>query len=1114
MCKRKLWAQIGRELGYSGKIMTSLSSTLKSTYNKLLYPFDQFVEANGGYEKATQQLIVDPDTSILQKAFLPYVDTLMLFPGETIYNTRINRERIDLDIHQKPDTHVTRKLKMLDHNVAILYNCGSDKHLTDVYSVSCSSTPIIRTREARISSSLPTAPTDDKEEESLWHHGLDKLSSSVHLFNESPMYNLRQFQIKADLVFDEIFGVKTDEEREKISEEHIEQSYWDLFNDKDRLLEVEFGADISTAVHGSGFQQVEGINGFTSESLHPWNLNVLPFCKGSIFNHIEEDVPYFYKPHIDVGMVFTSRSWQSSDFFTNNVSYNHFGSTKTHYSIPERHFERFQDFIRMKLGEARVQNFPDLLLEPNIMINPNVLKENGIDCYVMDQRQGEFVITFPKSHTCSFNHGFNMTETVRFGLLDDWIDLGLDCANLYMQNRIPPPFSIERLIITSAKNELEEVKDISKESKFSTTSKLSGYLRNLCDAEIKKREMLRQQFDLLEYMDSSKKNWTCSLTNAACFMSYVVDENSRVMSVESFLMHPDKNSKLVLGISDEDLGRLARLAQVRQPPPLKPSTYDQWFSRYEEFIKTVPYPETDQLNYFLKEGLLIDGPEQPAVTALREFMWDVNNVAKEIKKLLQRPSEHFSDIHLCDRPDISYVQALIDRAREIPVSFSGLGVFMGRIQDIKEFTIKAEKFLEAQICDQEKLEELLDEGNKFNVNLPILELLLQQLGRSTWKFDTEIERHVVCLEELEDRIKSARSMGFPETEGQLLEWLEMREEGERLDRLINNLLTGDNQITFEQLEHLVEKSKVQSIRRDTSLFLLEMFNRYKTIEKEISMLTKETAAPQLMNRPDYEYVNKIVEQIKIFNCKPTNTKLIEKYLEQVTNWLQEGLALFELKGNPIAAVKQQLHAITKRNDACFKFEPASIGLLQKPNKMHPDGYESICLCHSADLRSIAVSCRVCREKYHRKCLRLVKPLERDVREIICPLCRTEDNDPTGQFETAPSDPPRIDLSRFEKWVSAGEVLPLKCVEVLLGQRIVTKAHEFMAEAWRRIDRELATGGPYLDSMQTQARINFLKSILRRLVGAELELDNDFEANLHSLIDDLDRGPSKAKVVQS
>jgi histone demethylase JARID1 len=1114
VCKRKLWAQIGRELGYSGKIMTSLSTSLKSTYNKLLYPFDQFVEANGGYEKASQQLKTDLEISILQKEFLPYVDTLTLFPGETIYNTKIKREGVDLDIHQEPESAVIKKLKMLDHNVAILYNCGSDKHLTDVYSVSCSSTPIIRTREARISSSLPTAPTDDKEEEQPWHHGLDKLSSSVHLFPESPTYNLRQFQIKADLVFDEIFGVKTDEEREKISEDHIEKVYWDLFNNKDRLLEVEFGADISTAVHGSGFQQVEGIDGFTPESLHPWNLNVLPFCKGSIFNYIEEDVPYFYKPYIDVGMVFTTRSWQSSDFFTNNVSYNHFGSTRTHYSIPERHFERFQNFIRMKLGEARVENFPDLLLEPNIMINPSVLKENGIDCYVMDQRQGEFVITFPKSHTCSFNHGFNMTETVKFGLLDDWIDLGLDCANLYMQNRIPPPFSIERLIITSAKNELEEVRDTGKQLTFSATSKMPNYLRNLCDVEIKKREMLRQKFDLLEYRDSSNKNWTCSLTNAACFMSYIVDENSRVISIESFLMNPDKKSKLVLGVSDEDLDRMAKLARVKQPLPLKSNTYDQWLSQYEAFIKTTSHPRIDQLNDFLDQGLCIDGPEQPAVTALREFMSDVNDLAKDIKKLLQYPSDHFSDIQLDRRPDFSYFQALIDRACKIPVFFPDLGKLMHRGQEIKEFTSKAEKFLEAQPCDYERLEELLDEGNNFNLNLPIIELLLQQLRRNSWEFNAEMKRPVMNLEELEDAIQSARTMGVPDTEEQLQKLLEMREKGKRLDHEINTLLTGDNQMTFKQFEQIVEKSKTQSIHRDTSLFLLEMYNRYKTIEKEIAMLTKETAAPQLMNRPDFEYVNKIVQQIKIFNCEPTNTKLIEKYLEQVTNWLQEGLELFELKGNPIAAVKQQLHAITKRNDACFKFEPTSVGLLQKPNEVHCDGYEPVCFCHSADLRSVAVSCRVCREKYHRKCLRFVKPLKRDVREIICPLCRTDYNDPTGQFETASPDSPRIDLARFEKWVSTGEVLPLKCVEVLLGQRIVTKAHEFMTEAWRRIDCELTSGGPYLDSMQTQARINFFKSILRRLIGAELELDTGFEANLRNLIDDLDRGPSKARVVQS
>lgn len=37
---KKLWAQIGRELGYKGKIMTSLSSSLKSSYLRILYPFE------------------------------------------------------------------------------------------------------------------------------------------------------------------------------------------------------------------------------------------------------------------------------------------------------------------------------------------------------------------------------------------------------------------------------------------------------------------------------------------------------------------------------------------------------------------------------------------------------------------------------------------------------------------------------------------------------------------------------------------------------------------------------------------------------------------------------------------------------------------------------------------------------------------------------------------------------------------------------------------------------------------------------------------------------------------------------------------------------------------
>lgn len=44
---RKLWAQVGRELGYKGKITSSLSSSLKVSYAKILYPLELHLQEKG-----------------------------------------------------------------------------------------------------------------------------------------------------------------------------------------------------------------------------------------------------------------------------------------------------------------------------------------------------------------------------------------------------------------------------------------------------------------------------------------------------------------------------------------------------------------------------------------------------------------------------------------------------------------------------------------------------------------------------------------------------------------------------------------------------------------------------------------------------------------------------------------------------------------------------------------------------------------------------------------------------------------------------------------------------------------------------------------------------------
>lgn len=43
VCKLKKWAEIGRDLGYSGKIMSSLSTSLKNSYQRWLHPYEEWL---------------------------------------------------------------------------------------------------------------------------------------------------------------------------------------------------------------------------------------------------------------------------------------------------------------------------------------------------------------------------------------------------------------------------------------------------------------------------------------------------------------------------------------------------------------------------------------------------------------------------------------------------------------------------------------------------------------------------------------------------------------------------------------------------------------------------------------------------------------------------------------------------------------------------------------------------------------------------------------------------------------------------------------------------------------------------------------------------------------
>jgi hypothetical protein len=58
------------------------------------------------------------------------------------------------------------------------------------------------------------------------------------------------------------------------------------------------------------------------------------------------------------------------------------------------------------------------------MASPEQLRNGIMPFGKMVQRQGEFIITFPRGYHAGFNMGFNCAESVNFAF-DDWIEMGI-----------------------------------------------------------------------------------------------------------------------------------------------------------------------------------------------------------------------------------------------------------------------------------------------------------------------------------------------------------------------------------------------------------------------------------------------------------------------------------------------------------------------------------------------------------------------------------------------------------------------------------------------------------------------------------------------------------------
>lgn len=227
-------------------------------------------------------------------------------------------------------------------------------------------------------------------------------------FEDGEEYSLSQFREKADSFRDDYIARKfpADTKPLDVAEEQVEEEFWRMVSNVQETVEVDYGADIHSTTHGSGFPTVE-MNPTNQYATDPWNLNVLPLDNQSLFRHIKSDISGMTVPWLYVGMMFSTFCWHNEDHYCYSINYQHFGATKTWYGIPGSDTEKFEATMKNAVPEL-FETQPDLLFQLVTMLSPGRLVEEGVRVYAVDQRPNQFVITFPQAYHAGFNHGVTL----------------------------------------------------------------------------------------------------------------------------------------------------------------------------------------------------------------------------------------------------------------------------------------------------------------------------------------------------------------------------------------------------------------------------------------------------------------------------------------------------------------------------------------------------------------------------------------------------------------------------------------------------------------------------------------------------------------------------------
>jgi histone demethylase JARID1 len=997
-------------------------------------------------------------------------------------------------------------------------NCGkADDKLKFVGCLSCDSTYHMYCLEP------PLKQMPDYE----WHCPKCLVGTNEYGFEEGDVYSLTGFQRKANEFKAYHFNSLPPqfspfhESKRFLDEFDVEREFWRLVENINDSTEVEYGADIHSTTHGSGFPTVEK-QPRDPYSADPWNLNILPLDKESLFRHIKSDISGMTVPWLYVGMVFSTFCWHNEDHFAYSANYQHFGQTKTWYGIPAEDTEKFEAAMRDEVPEL-FETQPDILFQLVTLAKPEKLRKAGVRVFALDQRAGQFVITFPQAYHAGFNHGFNFNEAVNFAP-QDWEPFGEAGAKRLRDYRKQPCFSHDELLLSAA----------SRDHTIRTAKWLAPALERMLDEELAARKnfisgpdpesgtapkepYLGPRYEAEpEIIDpeTEEEEVICLFCKCYCYLSRVkcakTGKYMCMLHAGNFaccdaLEHErytgrDGTHTLSLRLTDDALTKTVSKVVEKANIP------ETWSAKVDAELDENPRPSLKHLRTLLSEGDKIQY-DLPQLPDLRRFVERCNEWVEEATSYITRKQQNRRKNEKAWRKNTAKAQEMEDREKELrnvenihrllasadEISFdcAEINTLRERSENIKEFRREANLALEnINNKKTEEFQELVDRGRDFHVDISEIELLEGTLKRLRWndrvaemKPSSADRKQHHTLDEIEKFIAEGQEVGVPDSNMDLQYFMEHRAQGELWEEKAKEVMAAE-QVHYQQLDSLSAQAISLAVRADTRAAVDAILKKQREVQDKIHGLVDRSKNEDFRLRPKYKELKDVMDIVEELQSKPSGTIDLEKEQRKHEDWMRRGKKLFGKANAPLHILLQHMKQVRERNDSCFEItdkprapaEPSSRHVTPVDGVPISDGSNSsrdvFCICRKPEA-GMMIECEVCHEWYHGKCLKIARGKVKEDDKYTCPICDWR--------VKIPRDAARPKLEDLQEWRSELGDLPFQPEEEETLVGVCEHAQNYRDFIRPIIHSDLSTSPEEVATMRFH---------LRKIEGADIMLQEE------------------------